>query len=288
MPIPSSSPLPLFFVSPFLYSSYCYSSSPLIPSSSSLPFSIFFQLFSTPPSISTPSPHILSSSSFSSLILQMFFPFLYSSHHLLFLTSYKFLNPFSDLAPSQTIFLSFLSHHHFIPSYVLCYFSPSLPLLFLLLTQHEHDEKINHCNFKVLYRQLSSYTTSPICTCIWDSTYQKVPFVGRLHFELGGSKTKISKHSLKVDFKISHICNLQQLLSNMLEGFDIKTMIWHPSMKLLYLKNVMSVFKKCLHQNWVERKSHLGNSKKPILNFCPNWSILICWVTYISMLKCAK
>ncbi len=50
-------------------------------------------------------------------------------------------------------------------------------------------------------------------------------------------------------------------------------------MKLPYFKNVMSDFKNSAPKlNW--KNSHLGNSKQSILNFRPNWSILMCWVTY--------
>ncbi len=39
---------------------------------------------------------------------------------------------------------------------------------------------------------------------ICDSTYRKVPVVGRLDFELWGCKVKISQNSPKVNFEISH------------------------------------------------------------------------------------
>ena len=30
------------------------------------------------------------------------------------------------------------------------------------------------------------------------------------------------------------------------------------------------------------KNSHLGNIKRSVLNFWPNWSILICWVTFVN------
>ncbi len=44
-----------------------------------------------------------------------------------------------------------------------------------------------------------------IICIICDSTYRKVPVVGRRDFELWGCKVKISQHYIpKVDFEISH------------------------------------------------------------------------------------
>ena len=53
-----------------------------------------------------------------------------------------------------------------------------------------------------------SYTLSTEC----DSTYRKVPVVGRLDFELKGCKVKIfQKYGSKVNFEISHILESSML-----------------------------------------------------------------------------
>ncbi len=57
-----------------------------------------------------------------------------------------------------------------------------------------------------------------------DSTYRKVPVVGKLAFEIWGCKVKISKNIVTKSHLRFHIfCNLRYLIIKVLEGFCAKT-----------------------------------------------------------------
>ncbi len=59
---------------------------------------------------------------------------------------------------------------------------------------------------------------------ICDSTYRKVPVVGRLDFELWGCKVKISQNKVpKTILKFHILWDLQYLILKSLEGFGAKT-----------------------------------------------------------------
>ncbi len=61
--------------------------------------------------------------------------------------------------------------------------------------------------------------------CICDSTYQNVPVVGRLDFELWGCKVKISQNIVpKLILRFHIFWNFQYLIFKLLEGFGAKTM----------------------------------------------------------------
>ncbi len=67
-----------------------------------------------------------------------------------------------------------------------------------------------------------------VCTgsvlTICDSTYRKVPVVGRLDFELWRCKVKISQNIVPKSILRFHILwNLQYLIYKLLEGFGAKT-----------------------------------------------------------------
>ena len=133
-----------------------------------------------------------------------------------------------------------------------------------------------------------------------DSTYQKVPVVERLDFELWSYKVKIiSKYSPKVDFESSHILESSVLtLWKELEGFDIKMVFSCKNGLLNYL--VQQCFcrdsQSLIPQNQLSRtqyqnsnifapklswkNSYLENSKKAIFNFWPNMYLSICWVKF--------
>ncbi len=124
---------------------------------------------------------------------------------------------------------------------------------------------------------------------ICDSTYRKVPVVGRLNFELRGCKVKISQNMVpKLILRFHKFGNLQYLIFKILEGFGAKTVFsckkmdiciakipilctdsqllralfskstFHQSiltswMELPYLKNAMSDFKYFCIKIWAER-----------------------------------
>ncbi len=123
----------------------------------------------------------------------------------------------------------------------------------------------------------------------------------------------IPKYGFKVDFETSHILESSKL-SKLLERFNGKTMFLCKSELLnsyctqVYYWDPPPHFRSLFHQigtspvcydisneikiswecdvqflknsNVQWKDSHLENSKKFILNFLPNWSILMCWVTY--------
>ncbi len=122
------------------------------------------------------------------------------------------------------------------------------------------------------------------------------------HFKLRRCNVKISKNVVpRLIFRFHIFWNLQYLLSKLLVGFDIKTvfscenwlfnyyctpmlfplytnLLMASSMKVPYLENALSDFKQFCTK--IELKnSYLGNIKRSILNFWPNWSMLMFWVT---------
>ena len=126
------------------------------------------------------------------------------------------------------------------------------------------------------------------CYSICDSTYRKVPVVGKLEFELWGCTVKISQNMVQKWILRFHILwNLQYLIFKLLEGFGAKTVFscknWplncqntntfyrFPNFKSLFLKTNFSQicydilskiaisqerkvrFQNFLHQNWDKR-----------------------------------
>ena len=66
---------------------------------------------------------------------------------------------------------------------------------------------------------------------ICNTTYWKVPVVGRIDFELWWCKIQnISKYGIKISFEFHIIWSLQYLLWKLLEGFDVKTGAFHVKM----------------------------------------------------------
>ncbi len=104
---------------------------------------------------------------------------------------------------------------------------------------HMTDLHFEMCNFmivlSILHGKMHLICISSCTDClqnikyiskilICDSTYRKVPVVGRLDFELWGCKVKISQNIVPMPILRFHIhWNLQYLILNIPEGFVAKT-----------------------------------------------------------------
>ncbi len=74
------------------------------------------------------------------------------------------------------------------------------------------------------YIDMSSQNTITELNNICDSTYRKVPVVGRLDFEFWGFKVKVSQNIVPKSILKFHILwNLQYLILKLLVGFGAKT-----------------------------------------------------------------
>ncbi len=88
----------------------------------------------------------------------------------------------------------------------------------------------------LLFTQRNQFISLLIC----DSTYQKIPVVGRFNFELQECKVKIPQNMVPRSILTYHkFWNLQYLLCMLLEEFDVKTVFLckNESSKLLLHAN---------------------------------------------------
>ncbi len=147
---------------------------------------------------------------------------------------------------------------------------------------------------------------------------QNPPVVRRLNFELQGCKVKASQNMVPRSILRFHmVWNLQYLRFKLLGGLekqhfhvhvkwtfelqlyailcpDYKTwraffsqkqlftdLVWCHQWNYNNSKSAMSDFKMFLHQNWTERSVIWEVAKKVNFNVWLNWSLPICWVTYV-------
>ncbi len=150
--------------------------------------------------------------------------------------------------------------------------------------------KLNTVPSPIILRAFSNLDIFTFDTIICDSTYQKVPVVGRLEFELWGCKVKISQNIVPKSILWFH--NFGSLESSILnlkvtwriwwvqkQCFNVKIdlwidkipILWFPNFKSLFLKinfspicydilNKIAIsqegnirFQNFLHQNWDDR-----------------------------------
>ena len=97
------------------------------------------------------------------------------------------------------------------------------------------------------------------------------------HFEISHIlKSSICIVALRIWYK--NTCKTQLLNCYLHQRF--------PNFKILFFskstfhRTVMTSTIKAPNFCWKNMYSHLENSKNSIMNFWPNWSILICWVTF--------